>query len=213
MFILLTLALASFASAREVFLLNPNWRFELQGSGPSPSCPNNTFPINLNGKQCLGLSQVGGISNLNDCIASCCDGCEVYQWCQAGAGCDTPGECWVGALPADCPASEGWLSGGRNSTGPPAPPGDCSEPWCDPQTDDSAWRSLNLPHDFVVEGNFSEDASKSQGYLPFGVGFYRKHMALDASLASQTLWLDFEGMQTASTVFINGFFVGTHAYG
>ena len=62
-----------------------------------------------------------------------------------------------------------------------------------PGTDDSAWRELDLPHDFVVEGTFSANASEAQGYLPFGVGWYRRHLAVPAAAAGKAMWLDFAG--------------------
>lgn len=115
-----------------------------------------------------------------------------------------------------CQDAKGWQSRGRNVAPPPPPPanGSCADPGCDPATDDSAWRSLDLPHDFVVEGNFSHSASTSQGYLPFGVAWYRRHVTIPSSLASATLWLDLDGAQTASTVYMNGALLGpTHAFG
>jgi beta-galactosidase len=72
---------------------------------------------------------------------------------------------------------------------------------------------VSLPHDFVVEGNFTPDASRSQGYLPFGRAWYRRHLAVPAVLEGATMWLDFEGVQTTSTVFLNGEYLGTWPFG
>lgn len=51
-------------------------------------------------------------------------------------------------------------------------------------TDDSSWRSLDLPHDWAVEGDFSEDnpCGTSGGALPGGTGWYRKHFPTPADL-------------------------------
>jgi beta-galactosidase len=81
------------------------------------------------------------------------------------------------------------------------------------RADDTTWRVLDLPHDFVVEGNYSASADKGHGYLPFGVGYYRKHMSFPAALKGTTFWLEFEAVQTASTVYLNGQLLGSHAYG
>ncbi|MDE5711235.1 MAG: glycoside hydrolase family 2, partial [Bacteroides sp.] len=45
-----------------------------------------------------------------------------------------------------------------------------------PDYDDSAWRKLNLPHDWAIEGDFSEDnpSGTGGGALPGGIGWYRK---------------------------------------
>ncbi len=42
----------------------------------------------------------------------------------------------------------------------------------DPQLDDSQWRALDLPHDWSIEGEFSEKnpATPGGGALPGGVG-------------------------------------------
>ena len=40
-----------------------------------------------------------------------------------------------------------------------------------------AWRELDLPHDFVVEGPFEETANVAQGYRPKGVGLVPPHPA------------------------------------
>ena len=63
---------------------------------------------------------------------------------------------------ATCQHGAGWVSRGRNATEPPS--SDCTEAGCEPGTNDANWRQLDLPHDFVVEGNFSESADKSHGY-------------------------------------------------
>ena len=38
--------------------------------------------------------------------------------------------------------------------------------------DDTKWRTLNLPHDWSIEGEFKEDAATkgAGGYLPTGIG-------------------------------------------
>lgn len=111
----------------------------------------------------------------------------------------------------NCGSQTGWVSRGRNSLPPPQ---DCSQAQCDPKTDDSSWRRLNLPHDFVVEGTFSPDADMAHGYLPFGVGWYRKHLDTAAfDINANTMFLDFEGIQTKSTVWLNGKLLGDHASG
>ena len=82
-----------------------------------------------------------------------------------------------------------------------------------PATDDENWRALSLPHDFVVEGNFSKDAVMSSGYLPYGVGWYRRHFALASSLEGSVFYLDLEGVQTSSMVYLNGALLGLWGYG
>jgi len=43
--------------------------------------------------------------------------------------------------------------------------------------------TLNLPHDWSIEGEFKEDAATkgAGGYLPTGIGWYRKHFTMPQS--------------------------------
>ena len=52
-----------------------------------------------------------------------------------------------------------------------------------PEMEDGNWRELNLPHDWSIEGAFSQDAPAGGrgGYLPGGIGWYRKTFMLPPS--------------------------------
>ena len=43
---------------------------------------------------------------------------------------------------------------------------------------DNNWRTLNLPHDWSIEGTFDKDnpAGVGGGALPGGIGWYEKHL-------------------------------------
>lgn len=82
-----------------------------------------------------------------------------------------------------------------------------------PSFDDAAWRPVHLPHDFVVEGAFDPAADKSHGYLPTGVGWYRKTFTLSASDKGRALWIDFDGAYRDARVWLNGNLLGRHASG
>src|SRR5437867_975429 len=43
---------------------------------------------------------------------------------------------------------------------------------------DDSWRTLNLPHDWSVEGPFSNEWASGTGYLPGGIGWYRKTFSI-----------------------------------
>ncbi|HEX3364890.1 beta-galactosidase GalA [Phenylobacterium sp.] len=70
--------------------------------------------------------------------------------------------------------------------------------------DASAWRKLDLPHDFVVEGPFLETANVGQGYRPKGVAWYRRTLRLDPADQGKHLELQFDGIATNATVWVNG---------
>jgi beta-galactosidase len=82
-----------------------------------------------------------------------------------------------------------------------------------PDFDDSGWRTVHLPHDFVVEGTFDEHADRNHGYLPVTDAWYRKTFELPAEDKGQSLWLDFDGVYRDSRVWLNGHYLGRHHSG
>lgn len=212
------------AADRTRYLLSTNWKYEVANAAP-PTCanPNTTFPVIQDGRQCTGLTNIPYAASMQSCIDSCCadTSCGVWQWCPAGNGCAggaAANSCWTGAFsPEKCQAGEGWISRARTAMPSPAPaptPGSsCTQTWCQPGTADGTWRTLSLPHDGVVEGNYSQTANGGQGFLPGVLGWYRKHFTADASLKSAVLYLDFDGAQSTSLVYLNGYELGNYSYG
>ncbi|MED5619126.1 beta-galactosidase GalA [Ideonella sp. BN130291] len=76
-----------------------------------------------------------------------------------------------------------------------------------PDFDDSAWRRLDLPHDWAVEGPFDPNENASQGYRARGIGWYRRYLQLPESDRGRHLELQFDAIATHSTVWINGIVV------
>ena len=58
--------------------------------------------------------------------------------------------------------------------------------------DDTRWRKVNLPHDWSIEGPYSATNASGTGYLPGGIGWYRKTFALDESLTGDKIELVFD---------------------
>lgn len=81
--------------------------------------------------------------------------------------------------------------------------------------DDSQWRNITLPHDWSVEGGFSKDnpSGDDGGYVPCGIGWYRKTFELPATAQGKQLLLYFEGVYMNSSVYVNGKKAGGHPYG
>ena len=88
-----------------------------------------------------------------------------------------------------------------------------------PSFNDAAWRSLNLPHDWAIEGSFSpkNPSGTGGGALPGGIGWYRKHFTLASlglpSTVDRQYSIRFDGVYMNSTVWINGHELGTRPYG
>ena len=73
---------------------------------------------------------------------------------------------------------------------------------------DRDWRRLDLPHDWSIEGDFSETQASSTGYLPGGTGWYRKHFSLSETARGKQVFLRFEGVYRNSDVWLNGHHLG-----
>jgi beta-galactosidase len=83
------------------------------------------------------------------------------------------------------------------------------------QYNDFQWRTLNLPHDWSIEADFSADnpASPGSGALPGGTGWYRKEFMVDKSFENKNIYIDFDGIYRNSQVWINGQLLGERPYG
>lgn len=81
--------------------------------------------------------------------------------------------------------------------------------------DDTGWRSLNLPHDWAIEGSFSAEhpSGAGGGALPGGIGWYRKSFTLDHVKPGQRVYVDFDGVYMNSDVFVNGTSLGVRPNG
>jgi len=80
---------------------------------------------------------------------------------------------------------------------------------------DKDWRTLNLPHDWSIEGQYDQDnpAGIAGGFLPTGTGWYRKHIAWDESWSNNLVKLEFDGVYMNSEVWVNGHYLGKRPYG
>jgi len=80
---------------------------------------------------------------------------------------------------------------------------------------DADWRALNLPHDWSIEGDFSEDnpAKPEGGALPTGMGWYRKTFTVPETWVDKSVAIEFDGVYRNSEVWINGKYLGKRPYG
>src|SRR5476651_48104 len=80
------------------------------------------------------------------------------------------------------------------------------------------WKEVNLPHDWCVEGTFVNDKSIGSspavsGYLPGGIGFYRKEFEIPKADKGKKISIEFDGIFRNSTVWVNGQLIGNHQSG
>ena len=101
----------------------------------------------------------------------------------------------------------------------------------DPDYDDSGWRLLDLPHDFVTEAApvrtdeavrealfFPGDSEPRSyhmmhGFLRAGIGWYRKSFFIPNSDEGRRLWLEMDGVFRNSTTWLNRHYLGNHLSG
>lgn len=77
---------------------------------------------------------------------------------------------------------------------------------------DQDWRSLRLPHDWSIEKEYSQTLTAgATGYLPGGIGWYRKHFATPKGNGKTQIL--FDGVYNHSKVWINGNLLGERPYG
>lgn len=79
---------------------------------------------------------------------------------------------------------------------------------------DNTWRSLDLPHDWAIEGPFRIELASESGKLPYkGIGWYRKHFKVENLQAGERVYLDFDGAMANAKIWLNGRYVGIWPYG
>ena len=85
---------------------------------------------------------------------------------------------------------------------------------------DTAWRTLNLPHDWAIELPFDPTSDCSHGFKPVGpgfstnsVGWYRRAFDLPAADSGKRIWLTFDGVFRDATVWVNGWLIQRHEGG
>ena len=78
---------------------------------------------------------------------------------------------------------------------------------------DSAWQDVSLPHTYNDTDHYDTFVTASGDYGWFGKTWYRKHFKLDAAQAGRKVFLEFEGIRTAGTFYINGTYIGLHENG
>ena len=92
--------------------------------------------------------------------------------------------------------------------------GDVSEAYSK-DFNDHDWRSLDLPHDWSIEGKLDQKnmTGGGGGYFPAGTGWYRKSFNAHPSWKGKRVSIYFEGVYMNAEVFINGKSLGIHPYG
>jgi hypothetical protein len=76
-----------------------------------------------------------------------------------------------------------------------------------------SWRTVELPHDWSIEGPFSEEWASATGFLPGGIGWYSKSFTAPTDWKSKNTFIYFDGVYKNSSVWINGNLLGNRPNG
>ncbi|MBO9204393.1 MULTISPECIES: sugar-binding domain-containing protein [Niastella] len=82
-----------------------------------------------------------------------------------------------------------------------------------PAFNDASWRTVNLPHDWSIEGPFSKEWASGTGYSPGGIGWYRKTFDYGIEMPGKLVYIYFDGVYKNSEVWINGHYLGKRPNG
>ncbi len=70
--------------------------------------------------------------------------------------------------------------------------------------DASDWRIVDVPHDYMIEGNTDKNGASDWGYKPKSDAWYRKCFPIDEQYRGKRFIIEFEGVATEAVVYFNG---------
>jgi beta-galactosidase len=118
------------------------------------------------------------------------------------------------ALPRTLDLADGWRFALVNPGGVTDPTGGYAGA-ADPEYDDTRWREVRVPHDWSIEQTptTADGTSGGTGFLPGGLGWYRRTVTLPREAAGRRISVEFDGVYMDANVYCNGTLLGNHAYG
>uniref|UniRef100_A0A1X7V5G4 Uncharacterized protein n=1 Tax=Amphimedon queenslandica TaxID=400682 RepID=A0A1X7V5G4_AMPQE len=192
--LVLAYAVAGSSSNRESVNFDHAWRFKLgYENEPVIQCSNSNFPHDLSGLQCQGLTHKVNISNADDCRDTCCADvmCAIWQYSNVG--------CWTGQSDNCYNKTKVWVGGRRDVPAKQPIPSVAKREY-----NDSSWEIVDVPHDGLIIGEYTETGPAKQAFLPKYKTFYRKHFSIPSDWKGMSIWVYFEGVFRATTVYLNG---------
>ncbi len=82
-----------------------------------------------------------------------------------------------------------------------------------PEFDDSGWNKIDVPHDWRIHEDRDEDNDRYNGFLPNGIGWYRKQLDIEPGYRGFRIYVEFDGVFRNYTVWVNGKKGGSHISG
>ncbi len=83
-----------------------------------------------------------------------------------------------------------------------------------PNFNDQSWRTVTVPHDWSIEGtpDVKNPTGSGGGYYPAGIGWYRKTFTAPTNWKGKQVSLEFDGVSSDATLYLNGHKLGSHPY-
>ncbi len=78
---------------------------------------------------------------------------------------------------------------------------------------DSSWQTIDLPHDWSIYESFDAKWASGTGFLPGGIGWYRKTFTIPPTSKDKKIYIYFDGIYNNSEVWINGILLGKRPNG
>lgn len=75
------------------------------------------------------------------------------------------------------------------------------------------WEEIQVPHDWSIKQSFDRSIGGAAGYLPGGIGLYRKEFNIPSSYKGKNVSIIFDGIYHQATIYVNGKEIGYHRYG
>jgi len=78
---------------------------------------------------------------------------------------------------------------------------------------DTGWKMVNVPHDWRIHDRYDKNNRRESGYLPKGIGWYRKCLDIKPEYEGKRIYVSFDGVFRNCTVWVNGQEAGWHLSG
>ena len=192
--------------AREVVNFDLAWRYKLY---PQLQCSQDSFLYNVSDLECYGLNDIRA-TTADLCRDACCAQvtCEIWQFTYGAKG--VP--CKVG-ISNNCTTTKLKIVGQRREKGIDPSPEASRTPETSEEYDDSSWTIIDVPHDSIIDQPYQQTNEQLEAYLPKNQTWYRKHFNLPLEWKGMSVWLYFEGIFRASSIYLNGKFLQFHDNG
>ena len=90
---------------------------------------------------------------------------------------------------------------------------DDNQSYSNKEVSEAGWSDIQLPHDWSIKLDFDNSVGGSAGFIPGGIGWYRKSFKAPDYYKDKKVSILFDGIFHQSDVYINGHHLGFRPYG